>query len=70
MSEQVEHTVWKFYDFSTTQILCENKIGSFGSLKLSEFRNFGNFQHFQIWNFHKNQNSEPLKWAKFQSLTA
>ena len=52
-----------------TQILCEIKFGSFWVSKTDILTFFagqnletGEYQHFQMWNFLKNQNSGPPKW--------
>ena len=34
------------------------------------FLNFANLQHYQMWNFLKNQNSGPPKWPKLQFFTS
>ena len=51
------------------QILCEIKFGSFWVSKTDILTFFagqnletGEYQHFQMWNFLKNQNSGPPKW--------
>ena len=65
--------MWKFHNFSITQILREINFGGCSSSKtadLSNFRGskieyFGKFQPSENAKIHKNQNSEPLivlKW--------
>ena len=63
-----QNTVWKFQDFSVTQILCEinfevsrsSKTPVFCHFRGSGFCSFGKFQPSKNAKFHKNQNSVPL----------
>ena len=57
---QVEQ-IWKFWALKNCH---------FDRFSSSEVRHFGIFfQHFQMWNFLKNQNSGPKKWPKLQFLS-
>ena len=69
-----QHTVWKFQDFSVTQILREINFGESRSLKSAFLPFIGalNFVDLVIFSLnakiHKNQNSEPLNVSKWQIL--
>ena len=64
--------MWKFHDFSVTQILREiivgesrsSKTGVLCSFRGSEFCYFGKFQPSKSAKIHKNQYSEPLSLLK------
>ena len=65
-------TVWKFHNFSITQILREMNFGYSTSAKSVIFThlealNF-NIYFFVGWNLPNYQNSEPLKLQKWQFL--
>ena len=55
-------TVWKFQDFSVTQILREANFGKSTRCKTATFTKLG------VQKFLKNQNSEPLNLLKWQIL--
>ena len=66
-------TVWTFGNFSATLILLEINFGWFQKVKNCHFINFGSFEFWFLENFHtskvkssKIQNSEPMKWSKWQ----
>ena len=68
-------TVWKFLDFSITQILREINFEDSWSAKCtilpnlhSEFWFLWFFSLFEGWNFPNEQNSQPLKWQNRQFL--
>ena len=54
-----EYTMWKFHQFSTTQILRENNFGHFEASKTAiltilvvlNFEFMGLFDFYQVWNF-------------------
>ena len=67
--------MWKFHDFSVTQILREIKFGEIrsyenavSSILMTEFCYFIRFQPSKSAEIHKNQNSEPLNVLKWQIL--
>ena len=67
-------TVWKFLNFSITQILRETKVGDFRDPKTAIVIHletlifyFDDFFHFlKALKYTKIQNSEPLKMQKWQ----
>ena len=67
-------TVWKFQDFSGTQILCEINFGNFEVPKTTlltiwatlNFVFWGTFGIFKCENFSRNQESKPPKLLKWQ----
>ena len=71
-SDCCKFTVWKFQDFSITQILCEIYYGDSRSAKsviLTHLEalnlDFHEFLHFMK---AEKRNSEPLKWQKTEIL--
>ena len=60
------YTVWKFGDFSVTQILREINFGESRSSKNA--MPFSNFRSSKSVKIHKNQNSWPLYVLKWQIL--
>ena len=67
--------MWKFQDFIANQILREINFGYFEApetaiLTILEALNseyvYGNFWHFQMWSFTKNDNSKPPKRLEWQ----
>ena len=58
-------------DFTCNQVwsFWSPKNYHFTHLRSSEFQIFGNFWHFQVWNYYINQNSMPPKLLKQQFLT-
>ena len=66
----------KFQDFSATLILSEINFGWFLKVKNCHFNNFGGFEFWFLEKLHtwkcqmlpKIQNSELLKWVKWQFL--
>ena len=70
------YTVWKFQDFSVTQILREINFGESRSSKTAVYSILGDQNLVHLVNIslpksvkvHKNQNSEPLNALKWQIL--
>ena len=70
--------MWKFYDVSITQILCEVNFGNFKVLEMaifailgaleSEFCLLGRYQLLKSAKIHENQNSQP-KYVKNSNVT-
>ena len=63
--------MWKFQDFSITQVLREINFGDSGSAKSAilthlEALNFDFYALCEGCNLQNKQNSEPLKWSKRQ----
>ena len=68
--------MWKFQDFSATQILREINFGPFEAQKLPFWPfeqvwilNFWAFWYFQLWNVYKKSIFEASKIVKMQFLT-
>ena len=72
----MENTVWKFQDFSITQILREINFAESRSPKSAIFAILGPLNFVDLVNFslqkvpdiHKHQDSEPLNVLKWQIL--